>query len=108
MENSINDIPNEQIILPSEPVVMKTKRGVGRPRKPESRKVFEEKGKYDNHTLDPDYFKKYYIEKIQGNKKPCPKCGTGMFVSVSMAKHMKSKKCQAISEIIDLKNKLNS
>ena len=53
------------------------KRTRGRPRVPH--RAILEKGKYDTRPTDPEYFKSYYIEKLQGVKVPCLNCGVPVF-----------------------------
>ena len=77
------------------------KRPRGRPRgRPRvSYRAILEKGKYDTRPKDPEYFKSYYIEKLQGVKVPCLNCGVPVF-KITMARHMKSAKCRCyITEI---------
>ena len=67
------------------------KRPRGRPRVPH--RAILENGKYDSRTIDPDYQKRYYLEKLKDVKIPCTACGVNMF-KVNITRHMKSSKCK--------------
>ena len=73
------------------------KRPRGRPRG--SYRAILEKGKYDTRPKDPEYFKSYYIEKLQGVKVPCLNCGVPVF-KITMARHMKSAKCRCHTSVV--------
>lgn len=67
------------------------KRGKGRPRVPY--RAILEKGKYDTKSKDPEYFKKYYLEKVKDVKIPCPVCGACMW-KTNITRHMNSSRCK--------------
>ena len=50
-------------------------------------------GTYDTKPLDPDYFKKYYLNNL---KTPftCPDCGTTISNKTNLSKHRNTKKCR--------------
>ena len=50
-------------------------------------------GTYDITTLDPHYFKKYYLNKL---KTPFtrPDCGTTISNNTNLSKHRNTKKCR--------------
>ena len=97
-KDTINDIEYRldkfKIVKPRQPKtseINEEKRPRGRPRVPY--RAILENGKYDTRTKDPEYQKRYYVERLQGVKIPCPNCGVHMF-KVTMARHMKSVKCR--------------
>ena len=86
MENTLNTI-SEIIVEPIEPVVMK-KRG-----RPMNINRHLEDGTYNHKPLDPDWAKKYYLEKLKDVIVICPNCGVSTS-KVNVSRHVKSYKCK--------------
>ena len=78
--NSMSQIVQDEIQSSSEEEPKKTSR-------------WNTDGTYDNKPLDPDYFKKYYQNKL---KTPftCPDCGTTISSKANLSKHRNTKKCR--------------
>lgn len=60
-------------------------------------------GTYNNKPLDPDYFKKYYMEKTKG-KVQCSCCGS-MVEKSGIARHKRSSICakkSALKETVNI------
>jgi len=95
IEESLHSLKSHKVkpAKPEDPDVIKNPRG--RPRVPH--RALLEKGKYDTRPLDPEYQKKYYLEKLKDVKIPCPACGVPMF-KVNITRHMKSNKCRCKAE----------
>ena len=60
---------------------------------PNHKSRWKDNGTYANKPLDPDYFKKYYINKL---KTPftCPDCGTTISSKANLSKHRNTRKCR--------------
>ena len=50
-------------------------------------------GKYNDHPLDPEYFKKYYREHF-AHSHTCEICGTVLANTQKIQRHQNAKKCQ--------------
>jgi hypothetical protein len=56
--------------------------------------------KYNYKPLDPDYFKKYYQEKIKGVKTNCQYCDC-IITKENLIRHNKTKKCIKAQQLIN-------
>jgi len=52
-------------------------------------------GKYNKNPLDPDYYKKYFAEKLKGVKIECPRCGISIG-KCKIARHYTTKLCTMV------------
>jgi len=52
---------------------------------------------------DPDYFKKYYNDKVKKRIGPCNLCQCNVILN-QLPKHQRTKKCQQIQKILEEKN----
>lgn len=73
-----------EIVEPTEPVRMKHR---GRPTR------YNDDGSVNTKPLDPDYFNKYYLEKLQGVNVLCSNCGL-LVPKSHVARHTKSARCK--------------
>jgi len=89
MENTLYVI-QEEIVEPIEPVVMKKR---GRPLNTFRSDRHLEDGTYNHKPLDPDWAKKYYLEKLKDVNVICPNCGVSTS-KVNVSRHVKSYKCK--------------
>jgi len=89
MENTLYVI-QEEIVEPIEPVVMKKR---GRPLNTFRSDRHLEDGTYNHKPIDPEWYKKYYLEKLQNVKVLCPGCNI-MVPKSNISRHKKSYKCK--------------
>ena len=89
MENTWNVI-QEEIVEPIEPVdslrVMKKR---GRPLNSIRSNRHLEDGTYNHKPIDPEWSKKYYLEKLKDVKVVFPNCGISTS-KVNISRHVKS------------------
>ena len=56
-------------------------------------------GTYGITTLDPDYFKKYHLNKLRAPF-TCPDCGTTIPKNLNLSKHKNTKKCRNSQKLL--------
>ena len=61
---------------------------------PTKKSRWRDDGTYDNRPLDPDYFKRYYQNKLK-TPMTCPDCGKTIANKSNMSKHRNTKKCRS-------------
>jgi hypothetical protein len=57
----------------------------------------------DGRPTDPDYFKKYYTEKVKKRVGPCNFCQCNVILN-QLPKHQRTKKCHQIRKLLEEKN----
>ena len=74
----------DEIVEPVGPVIMKHR---GRPTR------YNDDGTVNTKPVDPDYFNKYYIQKLQGVNLICSNCGI-LVPKCHIARHKKAARCR--------------
>jgi hypothetical protein len=62
---------------------------------------WKEDGSYISGPKDPDYWKKYFNEKLRDSKFDCIYCGKKQIVKYHKTRHEKTKKCMKAQSLLN-------